>query len=169
MAYCAETDPLAERLLFILSSFRDVVNHRKGYSAFWHMSSASDDPILNFFTSGPAETNVPDSATYPNGIGALQNSSSLSHPSTNAHSPQESVQRHGSGLSIESEGEIDFETFWQLSSQQQPGRSINGNTPSVGGVGMTIGLGNSAVDQHRIQGISDSMVPLYGMQEFGGG
>jgi hypothetical protein len=115
MSYCAETDPLAHRLVFILAAFRDVIDQQKGYSAFQRIANMSDDPILDFFNGSPVETAASDNSTSPNKIvmGSMQHAAAkLPRPSANTLSPQDSVHRHSSGQCIESEGEIEFEAFW---------------------------------------------------------
>lgn len=50
--YCSEGefgDPLAGRLLFILKSFRDVVDAQQEIQRIRHISNSSEDPISNLF------------------------------------------------------------------------------------------------------------------------
>ncbi len=128
MAYCAETDPIAQRLLFILSSFRDVVERHKGYVPTRRIPSVTDDPILKFFNSLACESTAsgPRRASYPSiTFGNNKNPTPMSlltqttNPTPVSGGSPEVLQRHGSleGSDGLGEGEIDFDAFWRLGAQ----------------------------------------------------
>ena len=168
-AYCAETDPQASRLLYILTTFRNVVAtqvrmrqappypHNEGsmQSIFSHITrnshpSASQAVHGSIPTFGPPTENI-NPATNDDRTPTIDLSASIRVP----------VSRHGSfsGLldlntniltatSDESsvpDEQIEFDTLWQWPT----------TTPAVGTPGFDAG----------IQGISDSSVPLFGMTD----
>lgn len=128
MGYCAKTDPIAHRLHFILSSFRDVVASQKGFAAKRQITSRTEDPILNFLSTSTEEMS-PDctrrssfTSIHPGGSGSLTGGSSgtmpisvqpqISNPATGL-SP-ERIPRHDSldGNDSLGDGEIEFDAFW---------------------------------------------------------
>lgn len=173
MTYCSETDPLATRLLFILTSFRDVVNRQQDTTRLRHIaSSISGDPIMSLFTNMNSDTPDPSSSYQSKSTGASASNMSFSGiksdgaapisvtrqqshptPSTAAdNSPEDSAYRNGSvdGEGSLGDGEINFDAFWTI--------------PTSGFAGG--GTSADMYDPNSIQGISDSSIPLYGMSEY---
>jgi hypothetical protein len=131
MNYCAKTDPVADRLLFILSAFRDVVDRQKGYVAKRQITNVSEDPILSFLSTGTEEMS-PDftrrgssTSMLAGSSGTLKRENTDTAPiaflsqntvvtSASNYSP-ERPPRHGSldGNDSLGDGEIDFEAFWK--------------------------------------------------------
>jgi hypothetical protein len=172
MTWCAETDPLARRLTFILSSFRDVVSHQQESTRTRRIAMTLEDPISGLVggssneatpeqyntvssanvnripsisglshagvTGGPAAASVPLSA---------QPSNPASVPSSMTHSPEGGV-RHSS---IDGEGEIDFDAFWNL----PQGGYTQAQGPAV----------QAAYNANNPQGFA-GIVPLFGAAEF---
>jgi hypothetical protein len=136
IGYCAGTDPIAYRLHFILSSFRDVVVSQKGFAAKRQITSKPEDPILSFLSTSTEEMS-PDNtrrssfaSVHPGGSGPLTGGSSntmpisvqsqVSNPATGL-SP-ERIPRHGSldGNDSLGDGEIDFDAFWHSGPPANP-------------------------------------------------
>jgi hypothetical protein len=138
MDFCAEANPIARRLHFILTSFRDVVDGQKGYAPKRQITSKSEDPILNFLNSCIGTEDISSDHTrrnsftsvVPGGSGTLTGGSANTMPT--ALQPQ--VPIPASDLSPErnpglssldgsdslGDGEIDFDAFWHSSPQVNP-------------------------------------------------
>lgn len=87
MAYCSGTDPQAERLLYILTTFRDVVANRDERLVgqptrslpSMAMLRGSNDPIANFFapeqqqhvSGGQASGSAPQAPPPPGNVGGI--------------------------------------------------------------------------------------------------
>jgi hypothetical protein len=130
MSYCAETDPIARRLHFILNSFRDVVDYQKGYVPKRQITIKSEDPILGFLSTSTSTEDVSSDHTrrssfasvVPGGIGPLPagcgNTIPISLQSqvsiSGSDLSPERIPRHGSldGSDSLGDGEIDFDAFW---------------------------------------------------------
>lgn len=199
-AYCGETDPLARRLLFILTSFRDVVNRQQDSSRLRYISEMNaEDPISSLFTNNimsPMTTFTSQrtcgSGNIPNGRGIAARKFSSSAGLTNSADPTISAlppsisltdksptdpliptlateplgganSEHGPCSVDGSDGfgdvEIDFDAFWNMPMTGLTPANVNTPLPTPGGLNFV---------PTNIQGISDSIVPLYGMTEFGG-
>ncbi|KAI9881117.1 MAG: hypothetical protein M1830_008275 [Pleopsidium flavum] len=170
IAYCGESDPQASRLLYILTTFRDVVATQARRTRAPHFSqseglmqslfsqiaqnshptAAAQTPQNSTTTFGPPVENIapttsndPPSATDP------------SAPVTLPHSRHGSfsglLDLSGNALTVGSDEssapdeQIEFDALWQWPT----------TTPAVGTPGFDAG----------IQGISDSTVPLFGMTD----
>lgn len=138
MGYCAETDPIARRLRFILTSFRDVVGRQRGYAPKRQITNKSKDPILNFLNTSICTEDVSSDHTgrssfasvLPGGTGPLIGGSTntmpiplqLQAPITAPGLPPECIPRHGSldGNDSLGDGEIEFDAFWHSGPQANP-------------------------------------------------
>jgi hypothetical protein len=127
IGYCAETDRIAHRLHFILSSFRDVVIRQTGLAAKRQITSRSEDPILNFLSTSIEEMS-PDhtrrssfASVHPGVAGPLTGGSTNSMPislQSQVSNPASGVSpdripRHDSidGNDSLGDGEIEFDAF----------------------------------------------------------
>lgn len=167
-AYCGETDPQASRLLYILTTFRNVVttqarmnrasqypqNEGSMQSLFSQISQnshptaaqAARDPAATF---GPPTENI-DSIASSDKIPTIDHSAPLPSASSRHGSYSGLLDlthalTAGSDESSAPDEQIEFDALWQWSSA----------TPAVGTPGFDGG----------IQGISDSSVPLFGMTD----
>jgi hypothetical protein len=137
MSYCAKTDPVAKRLLFILSSFRDVVDRQKGFVAKRQITNISEDPILNFLSTGTEEISSDHTrrssmaSVLAGSTGTIKRETAdpipipmvLQVPSTTSAStyPPECPRRSSlDGNDSLGDGEIDFEAFWKPGAQPNP-------------------------------------------------
>jgi hypothetical protein len=136
MAYCGEKNPIAQRLYFILTSFRDVVDGQKEFPPKRQITSKSEDPILNFLNSCTGTEDMSSDNTrrssfasvVPGGSGTLTGGSANTMP-TSAQVPipasdlsQERNPGHDSldGSDSLGDGEIEFEAFWHSSPLVNP-------------------------------------------------
>jgi len=146
IGYCAETDPIASRLHFILSSFREVVVQQKGFVANRQITSRPEDPILSFLSTNTEEISSDNTrrnsytSVNPGGQGPLTGGSSntmstpvqsqVSNPAPGL-SP-ECIPRHGSldGNDSLGDGEIEFDVFWHSGPPVYPASAAkNRNEP----------------------------------------
>lgn len=169
VAYCGETDPQASRLLYILTTFRNVVATQARMSRTQQYSQ-NEGPMQGHFLqvtrnshSSVTQTAQDPTATFgPPTENIDPITSNDRNPTIDMSAPLPlSSSRHGSfsGLldlsanaltaaSDESsvpDEQIEFDTLWQWPT----------TTPVVGTPGFEAG----------IQGISDSSVPLFGMTD----
>lgn len=148
ISHCAETDPIAQRLLFILSSFSDVAESHKGYVPTRRLPVGLDDPIVKYFnssawqpTAGGLRRASNASMTFgnntnPKPMSVLTQRTNLTtktiNPTPVSGDSPEGLQRHGSleGSDGFAEGEIDFDAFWRLGGQPNfvPGGPKKGET-----------------------------------------
>lgn len=136
MSYCATRDPVAERLFFILSSFRDDVDRQKGYVAERQITNVSEDPILNFLSTGTDELSSgytrrsSDTSILAGSTGTLKRETADAAPypflsqvpstvSASSYSPEPPL-RHLDGNDSLGDREIDFEAFWKPGAQPTP-------------------------------------------------
>ena len=143
MSHCAESDPQAQRLLYILTTFRDVVVSRRdrhparlashgldAMSPLVNPSSASTDATVPATSQPSAVTSTPSESradSLPSDVNLLSNSLLA-----------------GSEVSSVPDEAIDFDALW-------PWPAATSSSHAPGGV------------THCVQGISDSAVPLFGM------
>ena len=168
-AYCGETDPQASRLLYILTTFRNVtttqphVNQAPQYphnedsmqSLISQLSrnsrpsaaQATHEPTTTF---GPPTENI-DSIATTDGTPAIDLSAPLPLPTPRHGSfsglldPSTNALTVGSDESSAPDELIEFDALWQW----------HNTTPAGGTPGYEAG----------VQGISDSSVPLFGMTD----
>jgi hypothetical protein len=138
MCCCAETDPIARRLRFILMSFRDVVDRQKGYFPKRKITIKSEDPILNFlsiststedvspnYTRRSSFTSVLPGGTRPLSGGSTNNMPISLQPQVSIPGSDlspERIPRHGSldGNDSLGDGEIEFDAFWKAGPLANP-------------------------------------------------
>jgi len=166
IAYCGETDPQASRLLYILTTFRDVVATQARRNRTPQFSQ-SEGSMQNLFSqlaqnSQPAVAQGP-TATFGPPIENIDPTTSNDLPASRDPSAPVPLpsSRHGSfsGLldlsgnaltvgsdeSSAADEQIEFDALWRWPTM----------TPAVGTPRFEAG----------IQGISDSTVPLFGMTD----
>jgi hypothetical protein len=152
MTYCAETDPQAQRLIFILTAFRDVVAHQVGQPHPPRFMIHSEDPMASFFGQPQGPATIPAIKTDgsigepASGLTGQVTSpvrtrkSSIDDTAMGMHGPLTGGSLGGADDSSGEEA-IDFDAFW--------------NWPQSS-------AGNANADG---QGINDSVVPLFGISD----
>lgn len=149
MTYCAEVDPLAERLLYILEEFNNVVLSRRAARIIPPIPQAAtvytvaNVPSVDFAsmlrdTSSTISLAGDHADRQPRTLDILLDFQGFATPSMASDQDE-------SSLSLSEENEIDFDAFWKW--------------PQLGTL---TGAAATGFDG-QVQGISDSAVPLFGM------
>ena len=147
MTYCAETDPQAQRLLFILTTFRDVVASRQDQQRP-RLVSQAEDPMTSFF-SAPPSTKLEQRAFDGASDGPAMRPANVSR--SDSLPGELSIITHplttGSDGASANDEAIDFDALW----------------PWPGGAGAP--QASAPAFDAGVQGISDSAVPLFGVRD----
>ena len=145
MTYCADSDPQAQRLLYILTTFRDVVNNQQERS--WpRIASQADETMVSFFTGVPAHLDpiLPNKEKRTVRMARKLSDSKNGAAGSDTSTLSNTLATSSNGSSAPDEA-IDFDALWAWPAA----------TAAAAAPGYDAG----------VQGISDSAVPLFGMRD----